>query len=306
MGELRRRAFILEPGESLLLAQSSLEVALRYGIFERFTQLPPDAIVSNPIAATPLVDYPPQGHPARVWQQVNPASLWHPLMWLPERLAGRYQIEDADGQSSTEDDNTWAVRVCLELSESGMYDVESGTWVDVLYLYGLDIDDPATLDRIRAWQKGAPDPILDAIDLSGEIDIEDRHWGLETAAALVGDLLPASWAVLADDLLGKIDEIADPANPSLESDPGVTHQAAGTIVVLGKALLSGAGPEVGEQFWDEQDMQLALLDPDDFAGVLDGPIAAISAALYELREANWPHLDALERAGREPQDSPAG
>ena len=304
MSEIRRRAFILEPGESLLLAESSLDVALRYGMWERFTQLPSEVIVSNPITATPLIDYPAQGHPAQVWPQVNPASLWHPLMWLPERLAGRYQLEDADGYVSTEDDDTWAVRVCLELTLSGMYNVDDGTWVDVLALYGLDIDDPATLDRIRWWQSGESDPILDAIDLSAEIDVDDRQWALETAVALMGDLRPASWALFANDLLATADEIADPANPSLESDPAITYQAAGTLVALGQSLLADEAAGLGARFWQEQELALALLEPDDFGGVLDGPIAAVSAALYEVREAYWPHLAALEHAGREPQPAP--
>ena len=307
MVEIRRRAFILEPGESLLLTQGSLEVALRFGMWERFTQLPARAIVTNPIAAAPLIDYPPQGHPAQVWQQVNPASLWHPLMWLPARLAGRYQIEAEDGTTTTEDDDTWAVRVCLELTLSGMYDPESGTWVDVLSMFGLDIDDPDVLDRVRWWQTGEPDPILDAIDLATEIDVEDdRHWALETAAALMDDLRPASWALLANDLLATIDEVADPGNPSLDSDPSVAHQAAGTILSLGRSLLSGPGIGLDTQFWDTQDHALAGIAPEDFAAVLDGPVAAVSAALYEVRDANWSHLDALETAGREPQVAQAG
>lgn len=304
MDEIRRRAFILEPGESLLLAGSSLEVALRYGMWERFTQLPTDAITSNPIVATPLVDYPADGHPAQVWPQVNPACLWHPLMWLPERLAGRYQIEAEDGTTSVEDDDTWAARVCLELSVSGMYDAISGTWVDVLAMYDLDVDDEATLDRIRRWQTGNADPILDAIDLAPELDVDDRHWALASVTALMPDLLPASWAMLANDLLETIDEVADPGNPAVDSNPTGIYSAAGTIISLGKSLLADPRARLGEEFWDEQELSLLLVDPEDFASVLDGPVAAISAALYELREANWPHLAALEDAGMEPQDAP--
>jgi len=303
MSDIRRRAFILEPGESLLLAQSCLEVALRYGMWERFTQLPAGAIMSNPITATPLVIYPPQGHPAQVWPQVNPASLWHPLMWLPERLAGRYDILDPqdESQSSVEDNDTWAVRVALELSASGMYDAETGTWVDVLALYGLDIDDPATLERLALWQGGRPDPILDSIDVADQIDLEDRHWGLESALVVVDDLRPASWAILADDLLSTINDLADPGNPDLDSNPGVVHQAAGTIISLGRSLLAEPGSGVDVSFWDAQDAALEAMDPADADSVLDGPIAAVSVALYEMRDQHWPHLDALEVAGRDHQ-----
>lgn len=305
MDALRRRGFTNEPGESLLLARSSLEVALRYGMWQRFTQLPAEAIVSNPVTATPLIQYPAAGHPARVWQQVNPACLWHPLMWLPDRLSGRYQIQQTDGTTTPEDDDTWAVRVCLELSASGMYDAESATWVDVLSLYGLDLDDPEVLDRVRWWQSGQADPILDTIDLSSHIDVDDRHWALETALAMMGDLLPASYALLANDLLATIDEIADPGNPALDTNPAATHQAAGTVVTLGRTLLAEDNVGLSDGFWAEQELALALLDPDDYAGVLDGPIAAIAAALYEVRDVHWPHLDALEEAGRQPEPAHA-
>lgn len=303
--QLSRRAFILDPGESLLLSRSNLETALRFGLWGRFTGLPKHAIISNPIVATPLVEYPAEGHPARVWPQLNPASLWHPLLWLPERLAGRYQLIGEDGQTVQEDDDTWAVRVCLELSASGMYDVESGTWLDVLARYGLDVDDPATLDRIRLWQAGAADPVLDSIDLSTDIDVEDRHWAVETAMALMDDLRPASWALLANDMLVTIDEIADPDNPSVAVDPTATHQAAATMITLGKTLLADPGIGLHEHFWAEQELALQLIRADDFEAVLDGPIAAISTALYEVRDAHWPHLDALEEAGREPEPVPA-
>lgn len=305
MDELRRREFILEPGESLILARSNLETALRFGLWGRFTGLPTGAVVSNPIVATPLTAYPDQGHPAQVWPGINPACLWHPLMWLPPRLAGRYQIVDQDGDQTLEDDDTWAVRVCLELSASGMYDVESGTWLDVLARHGLDVDDPANLDRIRTWQAGASDPILDRIDLSSDIDVDDTHWALETAAALMDDLRPASWALLANDLLVTIDEIADPDNPVAQTDPSSGHRAAGTMITLGKTLLADAAAGLGEAFWVEQETSLGRIRPDDFDAVLDGPVAAISSALYTVRDTHWPHLDALEDAGRTPEPADA-
>lgn len=299
--QLARRAFILDPGESLILSRSNLDTALRYGLWSRFTGLPKEAILSNPIVATPLVTYPEGGHPARVWPQVNPACLWHPLMWLPPRLAGRYQLIGEDGATVMEDDDTWAVRVCLELSASGMYDVETGTWVDVLAVHGLDIDDPATLDRIRLWQSGAPDPILDRIDLSEDIDIDDRNWAVETAIALMEDLRPASWALLANDMLVTIDDLADPDGQTAVTDPTATHQATATMITLGRVLLSADGIGLPEHFWDERALELQLIAPTDFEAVLDGPIAAISASLYDVRDAHWHHLEALEEAGREPE-----
>ena len=210
-----------------------------------------------------------------------------------------------DGRTGPEDDDTWAVRVCLELSASGLYDAESGTWLDVLARYGLDVDDPTTLDRIRSWQAGASDPVLDTIDLSDLVDIDDRHWALETAIALMGDLKPASWALLANDMLVTIDEIADPDNPTVQIDPTATHQAASTMITLGRALLSDPGAGLGEAFWVDQDTALEAIPTDDFEAVLDGPVAAISTALYEVRDAHWAHLDALEAAGREPEPVPA-
>lgn len=303
---LQRRAFILEPGESLLLAGSALEVALRFGMWERFSAAPQSAIVSNPIIATPLVEYPTEGHPAQVWQRINPAALWHPLFWLPDRLAGRYQIENEDGSITTEDDDTWAVRVALELSASGVYDAESGTWLDVLAMHGLDIEDPATFERVRQWQAGASDPVLDRIDLTDTITLEeDPDWALESALTLMGDLRPASWAILSNDLLVQIDMIADPTNPAADSDPTAVYQAAGTIITMGRAMLPERPTGLGFGFWEGQEKALSEVAATDYAAVLDGPIAGISSALYDVRDANWPHLEALEQVGRAPADSPA-
>lgn len=299
----RRRSFLLEPGESLLLARTGVEVALRFGAWERFTRLPASTIVSNPVVATPLIDYPAQDHPARAWQGVNPAALWHPLFWLPDRLSGRYQIQGSDGAVTMEGADTWAVRVCLELSMSGLYDAATGTWVDVLALHGLDIDDPAAIERVSRWQAGAPDPVLDGIDLGPVVDVEDADWALESALALVPDLRPASWAVLANDLLSQLDDIADPGSVT---GGAAAHEAVGTIVTLGRTLLAAPDAGLGEAFWSRQDVELSMLDPGDAAAVIDGPLAEVSAALYDLRDANWQHLAALEAGfGREPEPAPA-
>ena len=102
-----------------------------------------------------------------------------------------------------------------------------------------------------------------------------------------------------------IDEIADPGNTDTEADPTLTHQAAGNIVALGRTLLAAPEVGVGAQFWTEQELALQQIPPVDFAAVLDGPIAAMSAALYEVRDANWAHLEALEQYGREGEPVPA-
>ena len=54
-----------------------------------------------------------------------------------------------------------------------LYDPAKG-WVDVLYMHGIDIKTPAGLERVKAWQDGADDEVLDAIDLTPHLFARGR------------------------------------------------------------------------------------------------------------------------------------
>lgn len=215
--EHRRRASDLEPGEHLLLPTSALGATARLRAWSSFSGLGDDALLLSPLCAVPLPM--PWTVPAgrRRWPALRPEAMWHPLLWLPRRLAAPCVLRDpADGAVRGEAYDEWALRVVLELTESApvtieggrwlllhdpaherhvrpagpgddalvpLYDAHSGTWLDVLATVGLDVDDAADLARVRAWLDGAPDEALNRVDLDRHLRApgRDESWALDRA-----------------------------------------------------------------------------------------------------------------------------
>ena len=75
----------------------------------------------------------------------------------------RYLLEE-DSACTPEPDDIWCLRVCLELQAAGLYDTDTGTWIDAS-LAGLNGNDPDTAARVDRWLAGAPDSLLDRLDL---------------------------------------------------------------------------------------------------------------------------------------------
>ena len=156
---IRRRSYMTEPGEPLEVASSVLRSAVRHRVFATDTGIDPAWMRPNPLCCVPLLTYPdawPAGR--RRWPRLRAAMLWHPLLWLPDRLATRYTLVDESDICSTEPDDIWCLRVCLELQAAGIYDPDTGTWLDVLSLAGLNCDDADTERRLDRWLPGAPTP----------------------------------------------------------------------------------------------------------------------------------------------------
>ncbi|GAB3176156.1 hypothetical protein GCM10027059_50590 [Myceligenerans halotolerans] len=289
----RRKRSLLEPGESLLLPRSALDVALRSTDFVKATGLSPEGVLCTPHVAAPLPRYDAEGYfPAR--DAVVPAALWHPLFWLPPEVAGRYVLELDDGATMVEPDEIWALRLVLQLSVSGLYDVASGTWTDVLAGHGLDTADDRSLARLRQWQSGRNDDVLDGIDLTGAFDVpgQDPHWALQSALAIMDDVVPAATALLADHLITVLD---------LDTD--LTAQSVTTALLLGDALLAQDSP-LGHEYWSRQMRTLDATDPSSSTAVRH-VAETVREDLYRVREALWPHLAALEAFGREPEPPPS-
>ncbi|GAA3599243.1 hypothetical protein GCM10022198_24420 [Klugiella xanthotipulae] len=74
--------------------------------------------------------------------------------------------EEDGAEPLVESDEDWAIRVTLCLQASGLYDSETGGWVDVLAREGLNIEDPVIQQRVKAWTDSAVDHTLDAIDFT--------------------------------------------------------------------------------------------------------------------------------------------
>ena len=200
---IRRRSYMTEPGEPLEVASSVLRSAVRYRVFATDTGIDPAWIRPNPLCCVPLPTYPdawPAGR--RRWPRLRPSMLWHPLLWMPDRLATRYTLVDESDICSTEPDDIWCLRVCLELQAAGIYDPDTGTWLDVLSLAGLNSDNPGTERRLDRWLTGGADPILDRLDLAEHVDRpDDLDWALHAAIDELPALQVISWVLTAQDLL---------------------------------------------------------------------------------------------------------
>lgn len=319
--DIVRRPSLLNEGEPLLLARSTIDTAVRFRAFSEESGVPSNALISSMLCSMPLPIYgdfgvDEHGRGRRRWAGTRPEIMWHPLMWLPPRLAGRYTLTDSTtGEQRLEDDDLWVIRVALELSVSGLYSAETGSWVDVLSTVGLDVEDEMDLARVEDWLRGEPDPLLDAIDLSHYLDLPEREWALETAVALRDDLESASWALIADDLIGMTEDALAPGSPLSHSD---TLMVLRSVTGLGDTLLwqvpdqteSGVstGAESGEGHEDFFTRLHDLIDLDTVQPAVDVAqthLREVSNRLYAIREAFWPHLDALRNIDESGEQAPA-
>lgn len=201
------RPFVNEPGEPLVSCVAPHETAMRMAGLLELTGLEPDDVVTSPTATTPLPLYPaqwPEGR--RRWSGVRAEAMWHPLMWLPERLAARRLVDTGTGPR-IEDDELWAARVMAEMSAGGFYSEPDGQWVDVLALHDIDIDRKEDLDRVASWLDGQPDLELDSLDLDTALANEQYpDWALEMAWDAVQVLRPVAWVIHADALMADVDD----------------------------------------------------------------------------------------------------
>ena len=167
------------PGEQLVLFRGADPVAFfeRERWFQEVTGLAGDRIVSSAMCAVPLpvAERNDLGILERWPSEMNPELLWLPVFWLPELVLTRYLIESpGSDEPRVETDDEWALRVASELSAAGLYDPETGSWMDVLAAHGIDVEAPGTALRLSAWLSGEPDKALDNIDLSPLFALRDE------------------------------------------------------------------------------------------------------------------------------------
>lgn len=201
----RYRAMIAgtDPGEGLIASRRPGARPERRRAFLAATGLSPSTgIVDSLLVALPIPAYTAAAAGERMWGSVTPAALWHPLFWLPERLTTRYRTYDDNNQEVIESDDLWALRVMCEMTASGLYNIETGEWFDVLASVGIDIDNPADVMRVAEWQMGIADDTIDTIDLTSYLAYsEDPHWSMLVAASMEGPTRRTVWAYAADMLL---------------------------------------------------------------------------------------------------------
>lgn len=223
MIEARRRETFHVPGEPLVVSSSPIECMERFAVMSEFTGLGPEMLLSTPLVTTPLPRYPADwSEGSRRWSGTRPEAMWHPLMWLPRRVAHRYTLvsgatgdgvgSGADAERRLEGDDAWALRVCLELASAGLYDEETGTWLDMLSSVGIDVEDDADLARVQEWLEGAADPVLDGIDLTPVLLRDEPDWAVGEAAAWMPTLRVMVWGTHAEAILEYADALIDAIN----------------------------------------------------------------------------------------------
>lgn len=195
------RTFFTEPGDSLLLSHDPIEAALRTQ--RVMHSLGVSNVVASPLTRLPLPfnggRLPESGRP----RSINPSSMWLPLWWLPRTTTALWLLDD--GQ--TEGTNVMAVRLCLELEASGLYDPITGLWTDVLAPLGIDTTTEDGVRRIQKWLDGSFDEVLDILDEKGvEVSGQGRSI-LDSALWLQAPLYRCAWHDGALSLVDTLDEV---------------------------------------------------------------------------------------------------
>ncbi|MCG7309686.1 hypothetical protein [Brachybacterium sp. ACRRE] len=275
----RRVRYLLQPGESLTLPERIIPQALRVGLARDVLGLDDDHLVTSPAVSIPLPRY-TDGAPLRGTPGVRPDALRYPFMWLPEALRDRYDIATDEG-TIPESDDAWALRIAFEMWGNGLYDVDSGGWLDILALYDLDADDPATQDRIRSWWNGVDDPDLDAIDIAPIFvpdDNEDSDWASIASLALVESFEHASMALSALDTVALCELVSEgDLTPLGTSDPA---RAVSSLVRVARSRFASQ-PEISallNHLQTQADRQTA--DGPTLVGEITPQLSEIAQGLY--------------------------
>lgn len=296
----RHRRLTDGPVEALIAPPHPLDGAIALSSFREATGLDNTDVVLSPVVTTPIPFY-PRDYPGtrRRWAGVRPEAMWHPLLWLPPRLHSRVRITSDDGASVVESDELWSLRVALEMLASGLVDESQDTWVDVLALYDLDIDDPEVAARVSAWLEGGPDDVLDAIDLDGQLRVDQSPmWSLDAAYELLPQLLPVAWAVqsnayldMAQDCRSRLDELADDPSAGPEAVAAMSASIADLSAMAGWLL---------DSVPDLPETDPVLVGEDGTWDFLrDVALPRLTGPLSQVRRDYWPALERAAAEGRE-------
>lgn len=202
---LRYRHLGTEAGDGLIITTDALEYSRTAARFLETTGLRSQDISTPVTTVMPIPIFTDR-------DQVRHSTVeaWtNPLFWMP----AQWRV-DLDGWTS----NEAALRIVWEIIAAGLYDQEHG-WVDVLYLYGIDVDKPADAARVSRWIEGLADHTLDTIDIT-ELLVrhENPDWAAEMAASDVQAVTAACYAAIAR-------SITETAEHSL-NDPDIVDEAA--------------------------------------------------------------------------------
>jgi hypothetical protein len=287
-----RRKMLAREEEALLLCESASDLSQRFVDWSEASGMAETDIISNQLSAVPLPDYRKIRDTERRWDGTNPEIMWHPLMWLPKRLSERRAIRNEEtDRVLVEPEEVWTIRVCLELSASGLYDATTGSWLDVLSAVDIDITSDEGRTQVAEWLKGHPDEILDDIDLEDLLlTPEDEDWAFDVAVTIAQDVLYASWGLMANDLLSIASYITE-GRVTAHQDARNTFE---TIVYTGRDVFNNVPNATGapnSDFWNSVlEVSRNSTSVDE---ILYGPLIPLEQYLVQIRDQYWPFWEKL-------------
>jgi hypothetical protein len=302
----RRRPFLLAPGQSLIPSFDPVDTTEKFGAFVTLSGYPYDCLLATRMTAIPL----PTEQRWRGNSEVKAAMLWHPYFWLPKEVIERktFRIAD-DGEVSAgvdgpgdvyeEDALTWGIRVGVELMASGIYDDDSGTWVDVMDLVGIDIDSENGLTRVQRWLNGAVDQDLDLLatgmEMNGHIrDQEDPEWAEAWAVGVVKDFdivsIASGTAVLLEEIVC-LDEAARGDQPDVDEIRSMVGMMASVAAVSFDDLPDPDGNDATDWWADLDDDISGFTGP--LPDLMSGPVVELIERLGQLHDQFAPAAQAL-------------
>ena len=257
------------PGEQLVLFHHIDPVAFfeRIRWFRDTVGLADEQVVASLLCGVPLpvAEKDDLGLMTR-WPAASAELLWLPVFWLPEALALRYTVETEDGER-VETDDEWAIRVAIELTGSGLYDPETGSWLDVFAAHGIDKDSPDTALRVAGWLEGDSDEQLDAIDLTSYFTLIDGESMHEAALQFALDAAPlglaAQFDAMAMRLAGRLDSTVYQEANLGDRIERVDEIASMMLLLLSEAELDDGESQVVEVARDARDSVDNLIEGEE-------------------------------------------
>ena len=319
-----RRPFLLEADEALLVTSDPVRCLINHVSAAKAIGLGQAEFAASRMSPMPMPVN--AGRPDDVTQRrriagVDPRMMWLPVMWLPQRLTERcrFHVVDSDvvvidpnGYFSddphavaapidgvpvrTETSDAWVIRVALELEASGAYDMESGTWLDVLDTVGVNIDDIDGAARVQRWLDGGADDDLDWLENNYLDDGwhvprgEEPTWALRSALGMYPDLLDATWALGTDSMLNIVSDVVHGVSDGGIADAKEAKFIANMVCMLSGSLLRWYTNDEA-QWWQEMSRTV-----ESFQGtsndLVAGPLSEIDGRLSRVRDDCWPKMEA--------------
>lgn len=320
-----RRPFLLEAGEALLVTNDPVRCLINHVSAAKAVGISQAEFIASRMSPMPMPVN--AGRHDGVNQRrrlvgVDPRMMWLPVLWLPQRLTERCRFHVIDGDVvvidpngyfgddtravatpidgvpvRTETSDAWVIRVSLELEASGAFDMESGTWLDVLDTINVNVDDVDDVARVQRWLDGAPDVDLDWLENNYLDDGwqvprgEEPAWALRSALAIYPDLLDATWALGTNSMLNIVEDVAHGVSDGGIADAKEAKFIANMVCMLSGSLLRWY-TDSEAQWWQQMSRTV-----EAFRGTSDdlvsGPLREIDGRLSRVREACWPKMEAV-------------